>query len=139
MEPSTRGIDATTAVSASLHFAYQSMQQEYVDGSNQYFLYQDFPNDSQNGLQLTRQYQSSSQLSTDVIIFGSLPTYSISQVTNQQQARAYIDDSNLPVREHLVTVVVAVPVFEVQTPSQFDDAVFTSIECYSRYAWSFSD
>src|SRR5437762_3503227 len=67
------------------------MQQEYIDVSNQYLL--------QAG-QLPQQYQSSlnlSQLPTDVFTFDGLPTYSILQLTNEQQTPAYIDDSNLAV------------------------------------------
>ncbi|CAG8660854.1 51_t:CDS:2, partial [Paraglomus brasilianum] len=69
------------------------MQQEYIDVSNQYLL--------QAG-QLSQQYQSSlnfSQLPT----FDGLPTYSILQLTNEQQMPAYIDDSNLAVHEQLIT------------------------------------
>ncbi|CAG8533568.1 10000_t:CDS:2 [Paraglomus brasilianum] len=73
----------------------QHHQQEYVDGSNQSLLYQ-----SQNELQAGQLPLSSFNLSqlpnTDV---GGLPTYSISQLTNQQQ----VDDSNMVVYEQLVT------------------------------------
>ncbi|CAG8632565.1 6168_t:CDS:2, partial [Paraglomus brasilianum] len=81
-----------------------------LDGSNQYLLYQDFYlTNSQNELQAGpqfRQDQSSlslSQLPTDVFTFGGLPTYSISQLTNEQQTPVYIDGSNLAMHEQLVT------------------------------------
>ncbi|CAG8480855.1 11180_t:CDS:2 [Paraglomus occultum] len=69
------------------------MQPEYIDGST---LYQDFLTDSQTELQ-------TGQLPTDMFTFGGLPTYPISQLTNQQQSQPYIDDSNLIVHEHLLT------------------------------------
>ncbi|CAG8664843.1 9481_t:CDS:1, partial [Paraglomus brasilianum] len=72
--------------------------QEYIDVSNQYLL----PAGPQS-----RQDQSSlgfSQLPTDVFTFGGLPTYSISQLTNEQRTPGYnIDGSNLAVHEQLVT------------------------------------
>ena len=96
----------TLAYSAS-STTYQSMQQEYADGSNQYSLHQDFPTNSQNELQtgqLPQQYQSSlnlSQLPADVLTFGNPSTYFISQVADEPSS--YIDDSNMAVYEQLVT------------------------------------
>src|SRR6185369_9414923 len=58
----------------------QPTQQEYIDGSNQYLLYQDFLTNSQNELQagqLPQQYQTSlnlSQLPTDLFTFDGLAT-----------------------------------------------------------------
>ena len=48
-----------TLIYPASSITYQPMQQEYVDGSNQYLLYQDFPTNSQNELQtgqLPQQY-----------------------------------------------------------------------------------
>ncbi|CAG8588071.1 7739_t:CDS:2, partial [Paraglomus brasilianum] len=91
---------------------YQPMQLEYIDGSNQpsHLLYQDFylanpQNELQAGPQ-SRQDQPSlslSQLPTDVFTFGGLPTYSISQLTNEQQTPVYTDGSNLSMHEQLIT------------------------------------
>ncbi|CAG8651391.1 8712_t:CDS:2, partial [Paraglomus brasilianum] len=88
------------------------MQLEYIDGSNQpsHLLYQDFYlANSQNELQAGPQFRqdqsplSLSQLPTDVFTFGGLPTYSISQLTNEQQTPVYIDGSNLSMHEQPVT------------------------------------
>jgi len=85
------------------------MQQEYVDVSNQYLLH---PADSQNELQtgqLPPQYQLSlnlSQLPADMFTFSGLPTYSISQLTNQQQVQAHAEDSNLVVHGQQVTASI---------------------------------
>ncbi|CAG8646978.1 2987_t:CDS:2, partial [Paraglomus brasilianum] len=85
----------------------ESVQQQqydrayYWDGSN-YVYYQDLQVETQS-----RQEQSSlspSQLPTNVFTFGGLPTYSISQLINEQQTpAAYIDDSNLAVHEQSIT------------------------------------
>ena len=99
-----------TLLNPAASTTYQPMQLENIDGSNQYLLYQDFyMTNSQNQLQAgpqSRQDQSSlslSQLPTDVFTFGGLPTYSISQLTNEQQTPVYIDGSNLAMHEQLVT------------------------------------
>ena len=81
---------------ASFTTYQQPTQQEYIDGSNQYLLYQDFLTNSQNELQagqLPQQYQSSlnlSQLPTDSFTFDGLATYPISPLTNQQQSQTDI-------------------------------------------------
>ncbi|CAG8575266.1 1880_t:CDS:2, partial [Paraglomus brasilianum] len=66
--------------------------------SSDYVYYQDL----QAGLQ-SRSSLSLSQLPTNVFTFGGLPTYSISQLTNEQQTPVYIDGSNLAMHERLVT------------------------------------
>ncbi|CAG8455896.1 3863_t:CDS:2, partial [Paraglomus occultum] len=71
----------------------------YWDGSK-YVYYKDLQAGSQ-----PRQDQSSlshSQTTMFTAVNG-LPTYSSSQLANQQQSQTYIDDSNLAVHQHLLT------------------------------------
>ncbi|CAG8593418.1 6273_t:CDS:2 [Paraglomus brasilianum] len=75
--------------------------EEYIDVSDWFLLDQCLPTNSQNGLQAgpqSRQDQSSLsplQLPTDMFTSGGLPTYSISQLTSEQQMLTYIGDSIL--------------------------------------------
>ncbi|CAG8587207.1 5765_t:CDS:1, partial [Paraglomus brasilianum] len=91
-----------TLLNPAASTTHQPMQQEYMYDSNQYLLYQDLLMNSQNELeagQQSRQDQSLlslSQLTTDMFTSSGLPTYFISQLTNEQQMPTYVDNSILP-------------------------------------------